>query len=105
MGIGWCSGGHGIFLSTIAYSDTQCVSELFGQPASLRTISVADKAFDTAVGQEQAQAIPVFGDVFLGFAQGRFGGNTSAMMPEGSVKYLSHFCFQATAPWVWCCSW
>ena len=24
---------------------------------------------------------------------------------EGSVKYLSHFRFQATAPWVWYCSW
>lgn len=30
---------------------------------------------DAAVGQEETQAIPVFGDVFQGFTQGRFGSD------------------------------
>lgn len=38
---------------------------------------------------------------------GRRGGDTLPQSDgnlEGSVKYLSHFRFQATAPWVWFCS-
>lgn len=45
---------------------------------------------DTAVGQEQGQAVPVFGDVFEGLSEGGFGGYAGAVGCEPGLEVVDN---------------
>ena len=42
--------------------------------------------FDAAIVEEQAQAVPVFGDIFQGFSGRRFGRDAGAALGEPNTE-------------------